>query len=772
MDAGRPVTATAPAAVEAAQPTPLSPPLDHQAWVRFLADHLVGGQRWRPGEFDPDTWLFTGDPANPMTTSTTCRVAACEAVVESRRICTPCHRVQIESDVDTETFVATYRPQPRQRRTGLTCRVGTEGVTCQRRVRSNQTGLCHAHTTQWKRYGKHTGVPLGSWCVSVARPLPARDPCPVAGCGLDAKLDTPLCGTHVKEWQTRRRRIDGRWETAEQWATRRSVLGLNQFSLAELAPTVRSELLYALRHRDVLGQKLDPQAVKALANALIGVEAIATTAEQALLQRVSKNAAARSYARLLTRIVHLGFEQFRGITHTDRDVWDCLALDLESPRPQRRPSQHAADFTPISQEWLRQATKAWVRTLRPDSGQLQRTVLAATLASHALARRPGGGHQPTELTFADMAAVFQEVKTSRRLDGAPYTNHFRRGLWARLHQVIDFGRASGQLAELSGTFTRNHAHTLPTDQANEDEIGKAIPETVIAQLDAHLDLLGTDSTYGRAWSAAASAQLFQTAYQVLRDTGRRPNELVSLLADCVEIDNGDHALIYNNHKSHRLRRRLPITAATAATIQDWQHYRAGLDLPESTQRWLFPSWGHSNGPGHLTTNRLLRALKAWVAAIGVLHSDLPGPDGTPLPFNPTLIYPYAFRHSYAQRHADAGVSVEILKELLDHKDLKVTHGYYTVSLHRKRDAIKIMSRYVHDRTGTLVTSSDSARSYELKSVAVPFGNCIEPTNVKAGGKQCPIRFQCAGCGFYRPDPSYPRRSRNTSTRCAPTGKPP
>ncbi|CAL9668208.1 hypothetical protein [Streptomyces sp. enrichment culture] len=27
-------------------------------------------------------------------------------------------------------------------------------------------------------------------------------------------------------------------------------------------------------------------------------------------------------------------------------------------------------------------------------------------------------------------------------------------------------------------------------------------------------------------------------------------------------------------------------------------------------------------------------------------------------------------------------------------------------------------------------------------------------NVKAGGKACAIRFQCAGCGFYRPDPSY------------------
>jgi hypothetical protein len=91
---------------------------------------------------------------------------------------------------------------------------------------------------------------------------------------------------------------------------------------------------------------------------------------------------------------------------------------------------------------------------------------------------------------------------------------------------------------------------------------------------------------------------------------------------------------------------------------------------------------------------------------------------------------------------------------MDHKDLSVTQGYYTVSLKRKRQAITIMSRYVHDRAGTLIARTSSPTRYELTSVAVPFGNCIEPSNVKAGGKQCPIRFRCAGCGFYRPDPSY------------------
>jgi len=74
-------------------------------------------------------------------------------------------------------------------------------------------------------------------------------------------------------------------------------------------------------------------------------------------------------------------------------------------------------------------------------------------------------------------------------------------------------------------------------------------------------------------------------------------------------------------------------------------------------------------------------------------------------------------------------------------------------LKRKREAIKVIGRYVHDRTGAPIAAGSTA-AYELKSVSVPFGNCREPSNVKAGGKACPIRFQCAGCGFYRPDPSY------------------
>ncbi|MEU8482311.1 hypothetical protein [Streptomyces sp. NPDC048641] len=74
-------------------------------------------------------------------------------------------------------------------------------------------------------------------------------------------------------------------------------------------------------------------------------------------------------------------------------------------------------------------------------------------------------------------------------------------------------------------------------------------------------------------------------------------------------------------------------------------------------------------------------------------------------------------------------------------------------MERKRAAVQTLRLHSVDRVGRPAPFSSNL-SYESKSVAVPYGNCVEPSNVKAGGKKCPIRFQCAGCGFYRPDPSY------------------
>jgi hypothetical protein len=108
---------------------------------------------------------------------------------------------------------------------------------------------------------------------------------------------------------------------------------------------------------------------------------------------------------------------------------------------------------------------------------------------------------------------------------------------------------------------------------------------------------------------------------------------------------------------------------------------------------------------------------------------------------------------YAQRHADAGVPIDVLRDLMDHRSVSTTQGYYRVTLRPKREAVRTLRLQIIHRTGA-PAPAPSATAYELRSVAAPFGNCTEPSNVKAGGGACPIRFQCAGCGFYRADPSY------------------
>ena len=51
-------------------------------------------------------------------------------------------------------------------------------------------------------------------------------------------------------------------------------------------------------------------------------------------------------------------------------------------------------------------------------------------------------------------------------------------------------------------------------------------------------------------------------------------------------------------------------------------------------------------------------------------------------------------------------------------------------------------------------SADRHLREQLSWVAVPMGKCSEPTNVRAGGQACPIRYQCAGCPHFESDPSY------------------
>jgi hypothetical protein len=57
------------------------------------------------------------------------------------------------------------------------------------------------------------------------------------------------------------------------------------------------------------------------------------------------------------------------------------------------------------------------------------------------------------------------------------------------------------------------------------------------------------------------------------------------------------------------------------------------------------------------------------------------------------------------------------------------------------------------RAAQTILESDYARR-AVGEVGVPYGGCSEPSNVAAGGEDCPIRFRYVGCGHFSTDISY------------------
>jgi integrase len=156
---------------------------------------------------------------------------------------------------------------------------------------------------------------------------------------------------------------------------------------------------------------------------------------------------------------------------------------------------------------------------------------------------------------------------------------------------------------------------------------------VIRQLDAHLGSLGDQLTCYETWAAEDVKAMLTTVYVILRDTGRRPGEVASLPAGCLEIVNGEYSLVWDNKKGKRNRRRLPITAGTAQAISTWQARQGAMPAPPRSGGYLFPAITDAAGPPHMDPGNICLAVRGWVDSLAELHSDAPGLDGGPLPFD-------------------------------------------------------------------------------------------------------------------------------------------
>jgi integrase len=607
-----------------------------QGWLEWLESRL--DPLWRAGEWDSQTLLFTGNPASARTAAWSCRTPGCPTT--TRRTsgrCDGCRRARFTAGIGWAEFDAA--PPPRVIRPLQPGRCTVPG--CEGDLHCN--GLCYRHEHSWRKKG--TSEPAAAFSAR-ARPLTRAPECRVAGCDRESVTRRGLCRFHGQRLLRQHKVSSLSDDELAAWvASERPLLGAHQFSLAGLPELLRTELLYALQQRDQTPPPLDPTMVKMLLARLGDAASLRAADPRAVCESggLQYNSAVRGLFRDLRRYLdqararHFGADAFTG------DIWQVALLELPVNATRHWPATEGTiDLRVVEPGWLREIVRHWARDTRPNLQRLRETLRACQTASRVLTT--AGCDDPARLGAGDFTRILDAISAQRRADGSLYSAGHRNLMIYQFCQVIEHGRGSGLMASVPDPFRPAARHRV-RDVPNEEELGKALPDTVIRQLDARIDLLGPAGRGGTI-SAASLQLMHRTIYQILRDTGRRPGEIVSMRADCLEVTGGQYNLIYDNHKAGRMRRRLPVTAGTAGIIAAWQQHRAQLRVPAELDQWLFPSplLRARQSRGHIKPACVARAFKAWTAKIGAIDSDLLGPDGSPVPFDPALIIPYALRH--------------------------------------------------------------------------------------------------------------------------------
>ena len=406
----------------------------------------------------------------------------------------------------------------------------------------------------------------------------------------------------------------------------------------------------------------------------------------------------------------------------------------------------------ITQPWLRETAKIWAaadlprRRGRSGGDKTRHYIASLALLSQSLRQRPDRGEDPAALGRADIEAFLARLAWQH---SAGQISELTRVLACRetrklLTAARQLGatRPGGPAAGLSDQFAVHRDDT--PDEPEHGEPGRDLPAEIMRQICGHLPSL--------------AAPHIRTAVEILIDTGRRPEDIVALPLDCLSADAGRLA---------RARLRQPQgqpARPPAAGPRDHRPVdpRAAAARPRPVPR-------HPGQRAEAAAHRLgqprrppaadrLRRCRPRTASGSARCRRCCLADGTE--YDKDRVVPYAYRHTYAQRHADAGVPIDVLAELMDHRSLNVTRGYYRVGEERRRDAVDKVTAMQFDRHGNRIWRDaralldDEHARYAVGSVAVPYGTCTEPSNVAAGGGDCPLRFRCAGCDHFRTDVSY------------------
>ncbi|MEV6048382.1 tyrosine-type recombinase/integrase [Streptomyces xanthochromogenes] len=610
--------------------------------------------------WDPAIRVVTFPRSHPLLGARICPVSGCDKMTYTsldRGLCRGCETRMKKSGQSLEEFVATVKHTWRTIGT-RPCRV----PECARPGRTRRLTLCDAHTFQQQKIHKVTIEEF--LALPGVEPFPSLGPCSVASCYRD-RGNSEHCPPHRQARNLLRR--TGRLEDEALWRrTAPAVVEHGVVSLRGLPDRVVAEVLYCLQERNARGIKQKDQDLRPLADA-IRLQQLASISEIDLSKMPE---GAKRLPNAFLKIIGL----FGSSPETERhkDTWNGAVFGL----------QGSLHFENIPQLWLRRATQQWAiddlprRRGKKPRGPLQRQINSiAMLAKSLRLNRPDEGHDPRLLGRDDIVLFLNRLLFLHESGeiSAQHRNIDAKDVRRLLIRMRTLGLTQpGQVLHgLPDSFTLREEDIPDCDE--DDDAGRDLPIEVMRQLCEHLGTLGGDGLH-----------LARTATELVIDTGRRPNEICLLRWDCLGRDSGGKPeLIYDNFKSLRKGRRLPIAESTAGLITAQQERtRARFpDTPLKELALLPGNRANPHGTKSITGEWVSELHRSWVDSLPeFLVPTVVEEQGKRvtkmLPFDKSKIFPYAYRHTYAQRHADQGIQPDVLRVLMDHRLLNTTQRYY------------------------------------------------------------------------------------------------
>ena len=707
--------------------------------------------------YDPEREVFAPSADHPILGFAVCVVANCTTVAVSvNDLCGPCRRrwrARRGPALTVEQFVAIPRLHVELgRKRQAVCRVCC--VSGFERPAAGPHGLCLVCAHSYSRSGV---AAVDEWIAGGQHrpgrrtPRPPAQPRPTYGlcerCGRMAAHPRPLSCQPCRF----------RWRAAgwPDWATycreHPVPVTVDGRTLVLAGVPERLRLEFLLGVQDALAGELKFNAWGELSRL---AARLTRTGVQSVLD-VDQSPIRTTGAQMLLARIQWSVQRALADPGEElaRDVWRLGLI--------RRDGGHnRLDLTQITQPWLREIYRDWARE---SLGTRNINYLRATLCqirrlSESLRTRPDAGMKMTAVGRVDIENFLMRLAGQASAGAIGNTTHIDCVIMTRsvLRRARDRGLTApgGPLAGLPDTFALYESDTpQKVERDPDDEIGRSLPNTVIKQLSAPAALALLADQFG---------QNIADATELLIRTGRRPAEICHLREGCLQWDERVRAdgtldrrpvLVYRPEKTPKRSKRLPVHAREALIIKRaLERARARFpDVPVGKLP-LFPRGTRNrSGTVSISAPRVSRAVHAWSRAL----PELVDSDGTA--YDRERVYLYAFRHSYAQRLADSGCSPHLLMDIMDHRAFATTEGYCRIRQERRRQAVDLEHRWQWDAEGNELeriieafAESDDLRT-AIGSTAIPYGSCVEPSNVAALGSACPYRMRCIGCKHFRTD---------------------